>query len=339
MHNLKKRLKILFVYGTFSPFVKRDFEVLDKHFAVTKIECGLGIQKLNPLILFKIARGVKNSHITYSWFAGFVSALTVTFAKILSRRSIVVVGGAEVISLPEIRYGFLQSPFLKILTKYVLNQADHLLPVSDFLKGKTLQILSSELHKKVKLIYNGIDPANYKPNFKKEPYVITACYLSKKNLIRKGILTFFDCARNMPEVSFVLIYIRVDNTINKLINQSPKNLRFIENPPTSELIEWYQKATVYCQLSRMETFGVALAEAMLCECIPVTTGEGALMEVAGNTGFIVPFGDSEKTICAIKKAFLKKNGASARKHIMKKFNLQQREQKIKKLINNCITTD
>ncbi|GAF92264.1 unnamed protein product, partial [marine sediment metagenome] len=71
---------------------------------------------------------------------------------------------------------------------------------------------------------------------------------------------------------------------------------------SKQLLSYYQKAKVYCQLSYYESFSVALAEAMSCGCIPVVTDRGALPEVVDNCGFIIPYGDVNKTVNAIKKA-------------------------------------
>ena len=331
MSNRKKN-QILFVYGYLIPFVERDFNILRKHFSVQRVECGLGMQKLNILNLLKIAKGVIHSNITFSWFAGIPSAITVAFAKLFGKYSIVVIGGAEVVSIPEIKYGFMRSPILRQITKFVLYNADLILPASDFLRKNTLQIVSPKHSKKVRLIYNGINHNQFFPNNRKEKIVITTAFLSKKNIVRKGLDTFIGCAKYLPEVNFVIAGKDLDGSLDRLKKQAPANVVFIENPSSEEILNWYRKAKVYCQLSRMETFGVALAEAMLCECIPVTTNFGALTEVTGDCGFFVPFKNIEMTVAAIKTALSLKTGAASRERIVNNFSLEKRELKIVELI-------
>ena len=90
------------------------------------------------------------------------------------------------------------------------------------------------------------------------------------------------------------------------------------------LLKSYQKAKVYCQLSYYESFGVALAEAMACECVPVIADRGALPEVIGDVGFYVPYGDPEATAEAIGKALKSGKGAEARERIKTMFSLERR---------------
>lgn len=99
------------------------------------------------------------------------------------------------------------------------------------------------------------------------------------------------------------------------------------------LLEWYQRAKVYCQLSRYESFGVALAEAMSCCCVPVVTREGALPEVVGDTGFYVPYGDVKATASAIREALQSDKGRLARQRVIEKFSVVEREKKLLGLID------
>ena len=94
------------------------------------------------------------------------------------------------------------------------------------------------------------------------------------------------------------------------------------------LLQYYQKAKVYCQLSTQESFGVALAEAMACGCVPVVTRKYSLPEVVGDTGFYVPYNDPETTAEAIKKALRSDKGAKARERVKKKFSEEQREKRL-----------
>jgi glycosyltransferase involved in cell wall biosynthesis len=97
---------------------------------------------------------------------------------------------------------------------------------------------------------------------------------------------------------------------------------FVED---EELIRWYQRAKVYVQLSLYESFGMSLAEAMLCECVPVVTDRGALPEVVGDTGFFVPYGDEKATAEGIRAALRSDKGPVARKRVEEAFPIKKRE--------------
>ena len=93
-------------------------------------------------------------------------------------------------------------------------------------------------------------------------------------------------------------------------------------------------AKVCVQISAVESFGCALAEAMLCECVPVVTNRGALPEVVCDTGFYVPYKDNKATAEAIKKA-LSYDGSGSRKRIVKLFSLNKRCEKVVDIIKEC----
>ena len=76
---------------------------------------------------------------------------------------------------------------------------------------------------------------------------------------------------------------------------------------------------------RRAAAGMALAEAMACECVPVVTNNAALPEVVGDTGFYVPYGDPKATADAIEKALKSNKGNVARERIKKMFPLNRRE--------------
>ena len=201
---VREKRQILFVYGSPIPFVKRDYEILAKHYSVHKVECGLKLAKLNPANYWKIFVGALKTEISFTWFAGIPAAFTVGVSRLLGKQAVVVVGGAEVVNVPEIKYGFLRNPFLKIFTKFVLAYSDYLLPVSEFLEEKILHLLPDKQRGKVIRIHNGVDEKIFFADGSKEKVVMTTAFLSSKNIVRKGLKTFIECARQLPDVHFVI---------------------------------------------------------------------------------------------------------------------------------------
>lgn len=62
--------------------------------------------------------------------------------------------------------------------------------------------------------------------------------------------------------------------------------------PTEDLAAIYNRATVYCQPSFYEGFGLPVLEAMACGCPVIASKTGSLPEVVGDAGILV---DPEKT--------------------------------------------
>ena len=302
--------------------LERDVKLLRKHFEV-RTAPAINHRKPIPDIL-EIFRGTLWADITFSWFADSHAFFAVLFSKILRKKSIVVVSGYEVAKEPEINYGAMLNPLYTWIVKFMLNYADKLFAVSEFTKNEILKYTNN---KNIEIMCGStIDHKKFKPNNKKENLVIaTTTFVNHSTIKRVGFETFIRAAKQMPNVNFALIGELVDNSIEYLKESIPLNVTITGSVSEEEMLKWYQKAKVYCRLSYYDAFAVALVEAMLCECIPVTTNKGALPEIVGNTGFYVPYGDSEATVEAIQKALTSNKGKEARKRIEGMFLLDKKE--------------
>jgi len=186
--------------------------------------------------------------------------------------------------------------------------------------------------RRIETVYNGIDTSVFSPGGRKENIVLTVCFVSTENIRLKGLDTFIDAARHLPEVRFVLLGRALDDALETLKRGAPDNVEFVGAVGQGELIEWYRRAKVYCQISYRESFGVALAEAMSCECVPVVTDRGALPEVVGDLGFVIPYADTRATVDAISRALISDAGPAARKRVCDTFSVEQREQELRRII-------
>jgi len=160
------------------------------------------------------------------------------------------------------------------------------------------------------------------------------------NVIKlKGIDTFARAAAHIPGARFLVLGLSDQDKEILRAKYPSSNLELCGYASAETLIECYQKTKVYCQLSYRESFGVALAEAMACECIPVATNSSALPEVVGDTGFFVSYGSLEETARTIIRAlempveFKKKARARVESH----FSSRDRERELVKTIDQFVT--
>ncbi|MDD3708999.1 MAG: glycosyltransferase family 4 protein [Methanothrix sp.] len=323
--------KISFIYySANSPFIESDYKMLSSHFLVNKF------RYKRIWNVFGMMGVVWRSDVSFSWFAGGHAFLAVLFSKFFRRKSVVVVGGFEVAYAPEINYGqFTLGWNKKALTKFVLKHADLVLPVSDFTKN---EVLSYTKPKNIIVVYNGIDTDRFKPEGEKCDLVITVASGSGSIIRLKGLDIFIAAAGYLSETEFIVLGLsETDMDTLKTFNP-PKNVKLFGRLSQDGLIKWYQKAKAYCQLSYRESFGVALAEAMSCGCVPVVSERGALPEVVGCTGFYVPYGDPEATAEAIKKALASSGdlGKEARKRVTDNFSIKQREANVVHITNKLL---
>jgi glycosyltransferase involved in cell wall biosynthesis len=326
------RPEILFLTSSLSSFVEKDLRMLRENYPVREVVTGGGpardlVQKVS--LGLEILSGVLRTDMAFSWFAHNHAYLAVMAARLVGKKSLVVVGGYEVANEPEIGYGALLDPGMAKKVQYIIENADCILAVSDFSRREILAVAGP---RRIETVYNGIDTSVFSPGGRKENIVLTVCFVSTENIRLKGLDTFIDAARHLPEARFVLIGWVLDDALETLKRGAPDNVEFVGPLRQDELVQWYRRAKVYCQLSYRESFGVALAEAMSCECVPVVTDRGALPEVAGDAGFIVPYGDTHATVDAILRALNSDAGPAARKRICDIFSLEQREQELRRII-------
>ncbi len=322
-------MKIAFIYYHFSSFVRQDFEILSRHFQIERV----GYK--NPLDALRIAESIWRSDASFSWFASGHSFLAVLLSKMMRKKSIVIAGGYDVAFAPEIGYGqYTLGWHKRKYADFALKNSDLVLAVSEFTKA---EVIARATPKKIDVIYNAVDTGKFKPASGKEEgtredLVLTVASGLRNVIKLKGLDVFVEAAARLPEVNFLVLGLSNDDreTLKGIQSSNNVELRGYVNP--EELISYYQKAKIYCQLSYRESFGVALAEAMACGCVPVVTDRGALTEVVGDTGFCVPYGDKEATASAIKAGMKSNNCAFARRRIEDLFSLKRREEALKESI-------
>lgn len=194
-------------------------------------------------------------------------------------------------------------------------------------KSSIREILRFAKPRNLSLVYNGVDTEKFSPSGKKENLVITVGGISESTINKKRLDTFVEASRYLPEVTFAIVG-KYDDSIKKLNQIAGRNVVFTGHVSDEQLLDYYRKAKVYCQLSTQESFGVALAEAMSCQCVPVVTRLYSLPEIVADTGFYVPYNNPKATGEAIKKALESDKGIKARGRIMKYFALEAREKKL-----------
>jgi len=336
----KGKISILFVYWNLPSFVQRDLEILQKYFDVKKMRVATFLvpsKGRDLLALFKLVREILLTDIVFAWWADINAFFIVLSCIILRKKSIIVVGGYEVAYIPEINYGALLSPLARLRVKFTLRHAGEVLAVS---KSTVKEILRFTQPKNLELVYNGVDTEKFKPSDTKENLVMTVIgTISYDTAKVKGLDTFLKASVYLPNVPFILVGDFSDDSKKWLKKMGGPNVEFKGYLNYEALLQYYQRAKVYCQLSAHESFGLALAEAMSCGCVPVVTRKYALPEVVGNTGFYVPYNDPEATAEAIKKALKSDKGIKARERIEKYFSLKAREKGLIKEILDLAKTN
>jgi glycosyltransferase involved in cell wall biosynthesis len=283
---------------------------------------------------YRIFKGIKDTDCCFIWFANVWSVAAIIFSKIYKKKVIIIAGGYDAANEPKINYGLMQHPILKYFAKFSFNNADLVLAVSHSTKRELIE------NTKIKdpiVIYNGVDAKRFYPKGEKDrDLIITVGAVNKGTLAKKGLTTFVKSAKYLPEKKFLLIGKHADDSISYLNSIAPNNVEFTGFVTSEELLSYMQRAKVYVQVSAHESFGVAVAEAMLCECVPVVSDQGALPEVVGGAGFYVRELTPEETAKQIGKAIDSDLGKKARERIINNFSMEKREGELIKIISELV---
>ncbi|MEM3700272.1 MAG: glycosyltransferase family 4 protein [Candidatus Bathyarchaeia archaeon] len=326
----------MFVYYQLSSFVRCDLEILKRHFDVKELRIPTF---RNPLNILKLLLWIARVDLVYTWFAGTNAFFAVSFSKLLGKKSLVIVGGYDAAYVPEINYGIFTNRWRKVLAKFVYRHVNIVLVVDKSLKEDILRNTQLKIADKIKVVPTSYDANKWKLGIcGKENLVVTVGAINWSNVKRKGFETFVRAAKYLPDIKFVLIGKHSDASISYLKSKAPSNVEFPGFVSEKTLLSFYQKAKVYCQLSRYEGLPNALCEAMLCECVPVGTKYCGIPNAIGDTGYYVSYGDAKATAEAIREALncVHEKGKAARVRIEKLFSLHKRESELVRHIHNFI---
>ncbi len=302
-----KSKSILFVYTGFSSFVKNDYLLLSSahqlqkyHFSPVK---GIlkNILEILRQFFFLLIFGWKYD-LFYCWFADYHSFLPVLFAKIFRKKSVVVIGGYDVCRIRKLNYGAFCSSFRGWFCAKSMRWASTILTVSYHVDRKAKAIAPFT---KRTMIYNCVtlESSDETSTFKTDTILTVGLINNERTFYLKGIDTFIETARLLPGFRFEIVGINQSKLARKLGNL-PLNITLYNKVKPEELSAFYLKAKIYCQLSRSESFGVSVAEAMTFGAFPIVTREGGMPEVVGSVGALVER-DPHSIAKVINEIFLK----------------------------------
>jgi glycosyltransferase involved in cell wall biosynthesis len=329
--------KILFIYTNYSTFVKTDFEILLSQHDVVKYQFkpvrGLlktAFQLIKQKIYLLI--NIWKFDAIFIWFADYHSFLPVLFAKILRKKSFVVVGGYDVANIPELKYGSLSSPLRKIMTLFTLKNASLCLSVVEELERKIKQVCPKAKTITLYTGYEFLDKKNTEFEQNREKTILTVSITDNYQRIQiKGLDRFRELAEKLPDFQFVIV--GANESSKSFFEPIPKNLKLLPPLPQNELTAFYLKSSFYAQFSRSEGLPNALCEAMLYGCIPMGLDVGGIPTAIGDKGLVLSNWNVNSAIDFILKNHNKLNREAFKNQIEGKFDIKFREEK---LINTII---
>lgn len=336
MRNKKIKSEIvLFISRNFSPFIRRDYEILDDRYELKRF-LYLPSKKFTTNLIYQIhllfwtIKNIFRAEILYIWFADYHSLLPILFSKLFHKKSFLVLGGYDVANIPGFDYGSFQKPIRAFFARNSLKLASMCLPVSNYVQNIANQKVKNI---NAKLVYNGVDVKLCQKPLKKENVFLTVakCDTFKRFKI-KGIDTFIKIAPYFPDYKFYVI--GVSENIRKELHNIPDNVYL--KPPLylDELNAYHKKAKYYCQFSIVESFGLTVLESICFGAIPIISNNGALPEIYDGLGIKMEIGDIEKIVKKIKKNInIPPPPKEKIEKLRKKYSIKNRAKKIYKLLD------
>jgi glycosyltransferase involved in cell wall biosynthesis len=326
--------RILFFSTIFPPFIEEDEVILSRHYHLEKI-----ISR-GAVALFRLSGALLRSRLAFCWFGSVYAAYVVFLARLMRKKSIIVLGGVDASKDEEINYGIWLSPWKSFLLRHAFRKADRLLAVDPFLQQEAARLARYD-GKNILTIPTGYDSEQWHEGGKKEEAVLTvASCESMWRFKKKGLDKLFDAARALPQIPFTVIGVH-SSFIPQIQTMKPENVNVISYVPRNELVQYYQRAKVYCQPSYTEGLPNALCEAMLCGCIPVGTRVGGIPTAIGEAGYLVDYRDQPGLVSSLRHALVApaEMGGKARARIATEFTRERREQSLCRIIDDLCSSN
>ncbi|MDO4729280.1 MAG: glycosyltransferase family 4 protein [Bacteroidota bacterium] len=231
--------------------------------------------------------------------------------------------------------------FKKITEKISFYRADHLIAVSDYVGQNTIKVVKA--NKNYTKIYNPIDTNIFKPldnnqinNFS----IFFAGTIFEKKGIRQLVQALQILIKNFPNTHLNIAgsYGVIQGTrksyqsvLEKEISEDlSKHITFLGKLPHSEIPNYINQSTVCCYPSHIESFGIAVIEAMSMGKTVIFSDIGIGRELIDNfkNGILVNPHNPKDIAEKIKWVFdnlerAKEIGLNARKHVIENFDIRK----------------
>lgn len=191
------------------------------------------------------------------------------------------------------------------MQKTVIKQLRHVVTVSDCSRQDIARDFGLQ-PASIALVHNGIDTEEFHPlpEVARSPRRLMATASADAPL--KGLhyllLAYASLLRHYPDLELLVVgRPQPGGKTERLVARLgiADNVRFVSGISTAQMVRYYAEATVAVVPSIYEGFGLPAGEAMACEVPVVATDGGALPEVVGDAGVVVPVRDAQALARAV----------------------------------------
>jgi starch synthase len=251
---------------------------------------------------------IVHSHTWYANFAGHTAKLLYGVPHVVTTHSLEPLRPWKA---EQLGGGYALSSFCE---RTAIENADAVIAVSGGMKRDVLTAYPGMDESKIKVVYNGIDTEQYRPNRDTDVIERLGIDLSRPSVVfvgritrQKGLPYLMRACHDLPEDVQIILLAGAPDTkeIAAEVEGLAIQLRGARDPegviwvqemlPKQEVVQVLTHATVFVCPSIYEPMGIVNLEAMACETAVVATATGGIPEVVadGETGLLVPIEQAE----------------------------------------------
>ncbi len=219
------------------------------------------------------------------------------------------------------------------MQKKVAQRLNHVVTVSEQSRQDIAEAFERDTGS-ISLIHNGIDTDTFKPqpSIPVNPWRVMTTASADQPL--KGLRYLLEAIASLtpryPQLELLVVgKLKQGGQTDELLKrlQLSDRVKFVSGISTEALVNYYAEACVAVSPSLYEGFGLPAGEAMACGCAVISSDGGALPEVVGDAGLVVPAGDSQALAQALETVMadevLRHNlQRKGRERILKRFSWQ-----------------
>jgi glycosyltransferase involved in cell wall biosynthesis len=239
------------------------------------------------------------------WFASPSLGLpTAVACRVGGVPLLVVSGGADVASCPEIAFGDARVRWRRAVARWILEGAA---AVWAFTGAAAREVAAVAPRAPIRVVPPAVDTAFFRPQpIRRERLVLATCAaITPVTLAQKGLDRLVAAAGLVPDAAFLITGApAAAPAVARLVAGAPANVTFAGHVSREALRTLYARAALVAQLSRHEGFGVAAVEAAAMGCRVLTTRLPVFEEVLGDRDDSVPLDASTATVAAAIRAAL-----------------------------------
>ncbi len=316
---------LAFVHETGASWIIQDLALLRRF---TEVE---DVAYKNVLHASRIFKAVHRASCVIVWGAAGQAFFIAVLLGILFRKHVIVlVNGSEVSPFQTRAYSNLRSSARFAVSRRLFSFADVIVLPSPF-SQKELE--SQTRPRRTEILFHGVDTEYFAPSQDVKRLIVT---VSSSDSTRKGVDRFIQLAKLLPHRQFALVGRACYEP--SVRSNCPSNVELVGEVSRDGLLKVYRNTRYYCQLSRHEGFGVAVAEAMACGCVPVVSDSGALPWIVGDCGYIIRGGEPSKVAEALEANWNNERGLAslAAARVRANFSLMRRADQLRRIVSNTI---